>query len=106
MSSSNRPGTPAWRHETWRITMTAGQDQPAAGQPTATPAATSARTGDHQALYGGGGTRRITVRDLSAAKARAENWPMLTAYDPLPPPPFTPPPPPLLPPPAPPPTLP
>src|SRR5258708_30073747 len=80
MSSSNRPGTPAWRHETWRITMTGGQDQPAAAQPTSTPAATSARTGDHQALYGGGGTRRITVRDLAAAKARAEKWPMLTAY--------------------------
>ncbi|HEX9517826.1 MAG TPA: 3-methyl-2-oxobutanoate hydroxymethyltransferase [Streptosporangiaceae bacterium] len=34
-------------------------------------------------LYGGGGTRRITVRDLAAAKARAEKWPMLTAYDAL-----------------------
>jgi 3-methyl-2-oxobutanoate hydroxymethyltransferase len=69
--------------------MTAGQDQPAAAQPTATTAATPARTGDHQALYGGGGTggtrgtRRITVRDLAAAKARAEKWPMLTAYDAL-----------------------
>jgi 3-methyl-2-oxobutanoate hydroxymethyltransferase len=69
--------------------MTAGQDQPAAAQPTATRAATPARTGDHQALYGGGGTggtrgtRRITVRDLAAAKARAEKWPMLTAYDAL-----------------------
>jgi len=63
--------------------MTAGQDQPAATQATATPAATPARTGDHQALYGGGGTRRITVRDLAAAKARAEKWPMLTAYDAL-----------------------
>jgi 3-methyl-2-oxobutanoate hydroxymethyltransferase len=63
--------------------MTAGQDQPAAAQATATPAATTARTGDHQPLYSGGGTRRITVRDLAAAKARAEKWPMLTAYDAL-----------------------
>ena len=63
--------------------MTAGQDQSAAAQPTATEAATPARTGDHQMLYGGGGTRRITVRDLAAAKARAEKWPMLTAYDAL-----------------------
>src|SRR5260221_1705038 len=83
MASSNRPGTPAWSHEAWRITMTAGQDQSAAAQPTATEAATPARTGDHQMLYGGGGTRRITLRDLAAAKARAEKWPMLTAYDAL-----------------------
>lgn len=32
-------------------------------------------------LYGGGQGRRITVRDLQAAKDRAERWPMLTAYD-------------------------
>jgi 3-methyl-2-oxobutanoate hydroxymethyltransferase len=36
-----------------------------------------------EALYGGTGTRRITVRDLAAAKARGEKWPMLTAYDAL-----------------------
>jgi 3-methyl-2-oxobutanoate hydroxymethyltransferase len=64
--------------------MTAGQNHAAATQPAATRAATPARTSDHsQALYGGGGTRRITVRDLAAAKARAEKWPMLTAYDAL-----------------------
>ncbi|MFJ9720075.1 3-methyl-2-oxobutanoate hydroxymethyltransferase [Streptomyces sp. NPDC101213] len=34
-----------------------------------------------KALYGGKGTRRITVRDLAAAKERGEKWPMLTAYD-------------------------
>jgi 3-methyl-2-oxobutanoate hydroxymethyltransferase len=34
-----------------------------------------------EALYGGGQGRRITVRDLQAAKGRAERWPMLTAYD-------------------------
>ncbi|MCX2967797.1 MULTISPECIES: 3-methyl-2-oxobutanoate hydroxymethyltransferase [Streptomyces] len=33
------------------------------------------------ALYGGTQNRRITVRDLAAAKARGEKWPMLTAYD-------------------------
>jgi 3-methyl-2-oxobutanoate hydroxymethyltransferase len=33
------------------------------------------------ALYGGTGTRRITVRDIAAAKERGEKWPMLTAYD-------------------------
>jgi len=35
------------------------------------------------ALSSGAGDRRITVRDLAAAKARAEKWPMLTAYDAL-----------------------
>ncbi|MFC4906771.1 3-methyl-2-oxobutanoate hydroxymethyltransferase [Actinomadura gamaensis] len=35
------------------------------------------------ALYGGQGTRRVTVRDIAAAKARHEKWPMLTAYDAL-----------------------
>jgi 3-methyl-2-oxobutanoate hydroxymethyltransferase len=33
------------------------------------------------ALYGGDQNRRITVRDLQAAKERHERWPMLTAYD-------------------------
>ena len=32
-------------------------------------------------LYGGITTRRVTVRDLRAAKDRGERWPMLTAYD-------------------------
>ena len=32
-------------------------------------------------LYGGTQQRRITVRDLAAAKERGEKWPMLTAYD-------------------------
>ena len=32
-------------------------------------------------LYGGDLGRRITVRDLLAAKERGERWPMLTAYD-------------------------
>src|ERR1700685_4174101 len=39
---------------------------------------------ESQQLYGGAGTgRRITVRDIAAAKARGEKWPMLTAYDAL-----------------------
>ncbi len=44
-------------------------------------AATSART--PQPLFGGTADRRVTVRDLAAAKARGEKWPMLTAYDAL-----------------------
>ncbi|MCK2220564.1 3-methyl-2-oxobutanoate hydroxymethyltransferase [Actinomadura sp. ATCC 31491] len=32
-------------------------------------------------LYGGAGGRRVTVRDLAAAKERGERWPMVTAYD-------------------------
>ncbi|MEV4434518.1 3-methyl-2-oxobutanoate hydroxymethyltransferase [Streptomyces sp. NPDC049585] len=36
---------------------------------------------DAKALYGGTSTRRITVRDIAAAKDRGEKWPMLTAYD-------------------------
>jgi 3-methyl-2-oxobutanoate hydroxymethyltransferase len=56
-------------------TMTAELVSPAA--------ATPARTTGPEALYGGSGTRRITVRDLAAAKARCEKWPMLTAYDAL-----------------------
>lgn len=34
-------------------------------------------------LYGGTSTRRVTVRDIAAAKERGERWPMLTAYDAL-----------------------
>ncbi|WP_396450753.1 3-methyl-2-oxobutanoate hydroxymethyltransferase [Actinomadura sp.] len=35
------------------------------------------------ALYGGKSGRRVTVRDIAAAKERHEKWPMLTAYDAL-----------------------
>ncbi len=37
------------------------------------------------ALYGGSSStdRRVTVRDIAAAKERGEKWPMLTAYDAL-----------------------
>ena len=34
-------------------------------------------------LYGGRRPGRVTVRDIAAAKARGEKWPMLTAYDAL-----------------------
>ena len=39
------------------------------------------KTDSNPVLYGGKGTRRITVRDITAAKQRGEKWPMLTAYD-------------------------
>ena len=41
----------------------------------------SASGSDHPQLYGGDSTRRVTLRDLAAAKERGERWPMLTAYD-------------------------
>lgn len=34
-----------------------------------------------KSLYGGVQNRRVTIRDLAAAKERGEKWPMLTAYD-------------------------
>jgi 3-methyl-2-oxobutanoate hydroxymethyltransferase len=46
-------------------------------------AATTARTAVPEPLYGGTSSRRITIRDIAAAKARRERWPMLTAYDAL-----------------------
>jgi 3-methyl-2-oxobutanoate hydroxymethyltransferase len=46
-------------------------------------AATGARTTTPEPLYGGKGSRRVTVRDIAAAKSRGERWPMLTAYDAL-----------------------
>ncbi|WP_116244450.1 3-methyl-2-oxobutanoate hydroxymethyltransferase [Nocardiopsis sp. FIRDI 009] len=45
---------------------------------------TSTKTpSDGKTLYGGVTSRRVTVRDLAAAKKRGERWPMLTAYDAL-----------------------
>ncbi|MFF6956271.1 MULTISPECIES: 3-methyl-2-oxobutanoate hydroxymethyltransferase [unclassified Streptomyces] len=53
-----------------------------AGQGTTATGTSGAQPADHpKALYGGTGTRRITVRDLALAKERGEKWPMLTAYD-------------------------
>ncbi len=40
-------------------------------------------TGQSEPLYGGKKHGRVTVRDIAAAKARGEKWPMLTAYDAL-----------------------
>ncbi|KUJ37192.1 3-methyl-2-oxobutanoate hydroxymethyltransferase [Streptomyces albus subsp. albus] len=45
------------------------------------PASTRKQTDSSKALYGGTSSRRITVRDIAAAKQRGEKWPMLTAYD-------------------------
>ncbi|MFF4776012.1 3-methyl-2-oxobutanoate hydroxymethyltransferase [Microtetraspora fusca] len=46
--------------------------------------ASPARPAPHPtALYGGATGRRVTVRDIAAAKERREKWPMLTAYDAL-----------------------
>ncbi|GAA0905077.1 3-methyl-2-oxobutanoate hydroxymethyltransferase [Streptomyces thermoalcalitolerans] len=43
--------------------------------------AAQTKPSDGRTLYGGKGTRRITVRDIASAKERGEKWPMLTAYD-------------------------
>jgi 3-methyl-2-oxobutanoate hydroxymethyltransferase len=53
----------------------------AQGRIEAGPTAPSA--GTPEPLYGGQASRRLTVRDIAAAKARGEKWPMLTAYDAL-----------------------
>ncbi|QDQ11208.1 3-methyl-2-oxobutanoate hydroxymethyltransferase [Streptomyces spectabilis] len=45
------------------------------------PAPKGQKSDSSKTLYGGKGTRRITVRDITAAKERGEKWPMLTAYD-------------------------
>src|SRR5580693_7005640 len=60
---STCPGTPLGRLETVEVgTMPSQEAEP---------------------LYGGRRPGRITVRDIAAAKARGEKWPMLTAYDAL-----------------------
>lgn len=46
-----------------------------------THAVSPAREASGPTLYGGTGTRRLTIRDLALAKERGEKWPMLTAYD-------------------------
>ncbi len=47
------------------------------------PTAPAVAPGQSTALYGGTANRRVTVRDIAAAKVRGEKWPMLTAYDAL-----------------------
>lgn len=62
------------------------QLSPAQNQPEGTPRATAGRPAAEpgkpaKTLYGGTGSRRVTVRDIASAKARGDKWPMLTAYD-------------------------
>jgi 3-methyl-2-oxobutanoate hydroxymethyltransferase len=45
--------------------------------------ATPESASQSEPLYGGRKPGRVTVRDIAAAKARGEKWPMLTAYDAL-----------------------
>ncbi len=47
------------------------------------PATPAIQAGTPEPLYGGQAARRLTIRDIAAAKARGEKWPMLTAYDAL-----------------------
>jgi 3-methyl-2-oxobutanoate hydroxymethyltransferase len=53
-----------------------------AGAPSVA-ATTQRTTTEAEPLYGGHKRGRVTVRDIAAAKARGEKWPMLTAYDAL-----------------------
>jgi 3-methyl-2-oxobutanoate hydroxymethyltransferase len=59
---------------------TAAQAPAGTGRPDGPGTARAARP---EPLYGGTSGRRVTVRDIAAAKARGEKWPMLTAYDAL-----------------------
>jgi len=54
-----------------------------AGPVPASPVPASPAAKRPEPLYGGRASRRVTVNDLAAAKARGEKWPMLTAYDAL-----------------------
>lgn len=47
------------------------------------PAVSAPASKRPEPLYGGQTSRRVTINDLAAAKARGEKWPMLTAYDAL-----------------------
>ncbi|MFC6062219.1 3-methyl-2-oxobutanoate hydroxymethyltransferase [Streptomyces ochraceiscleroticus] len=47
----------------------------------AAPGKSAADKSADKSLYGGKRSRRVTVRDIAAAKARSDKWPMLTAYD-------------------------
>ncbi len=67
------------------IARTADQDPalPDARTPDQEIPRAAPRSAVPEPLYGGTAARRITVRDITAAKARGEKWPMLTAYDAL-----------------------
>jgi 3-methyl-2-oxobutanoate hydroxymethyltransferase len=62
--------------------MNAGSSAVAATPQRTTPK-TKPLNREPEPLYGGQTRGRVTVRDIAAAKARGEKWPMLTAYDAL-----------------------
>jgi 3-methyl-2-oxobutanoate hydroxymethyltransferase len=49
--------------------------------PEKPPPASGASAASEPTLYGGVRSRRVTIRDLQAAKDRSERWAMLTSYD-------------------------
>ena len=57
--------------------------QPPQSRQRSSVPASPAGTKRPEPLYGGRASRRVTINDLAAAKARGEKWPMLTAYDAL-----------------------
>ncbi len=59
--------------------MSDSAGQAAAGPPPAADSGAAATA--EPTLYGGVRSRRVTVRDLQAAKDRGERWAMLTSYD-------------------------
>ncbi|MFJ2746003.1 3-methyl-2-oxobutanoate hydroxymethyltransferase [Streptomyces sp. NPDC087440] len=64
------------------MTLQAAQNSAPEGRtPDSAPQGPTPAQADPKALYGGTGTRRITVHQIAAAKQRGEKWPMLTAYD-------------------------
>src|ERR1700729_4162625 len=63
-------------------TAATSQRTPAPGKPAPGKPAPG-RTAPGESLYGGQAGRRLTVRDIAAAKASGAKWPMLTAYDAL-----------------------
>ncbi|MFZ3594224.1 3-methyl-2-oxobutanoate hydroxymethyltransferase [Streptomyces sp. BH104] len=52
-----------------------------AAQNTPTDQSSAQNAQKSTVLYGGKGSRRVSVRDIGLAKERGEKWPMLTAYD-------------------------
>ena len=75
---SGGPGTAATGARTDAPAPPSAGPVPSAPAPPASPPAKRP-----EPLYGGRTSRRVTVNDLAAAKARGEKWPMLTAYDAL-----------------------
>jgi 3-methyl-2-oxobutanoate hydroxymethyltransferase len=61
--------------------MSETANQPTDPQALPKPAASGAAATSEPTLYGGVRSRRVTVRDLQAAKERGERWGMLTSYD-------------------------